>query len=267
MMSGSGFSLADIAAAVGNRNGNNGFGNDSGLWIVIILLALFGRNGNGLFGNGNDNNCNSCCNSSPNYIPVPMGGFGMGSSNFSFTDAAVQRGFDNQTVVQKLDGISNGICNLGYDQLNQMNSLGNIMQQGFSSTNVANMQSFNALERQLADCCCDNRAGQKDIQNAILQLGCNLTNTMNNNARDLSEQISNGFCNLKMEQKDAQIAALTQQLNNCNMQNVANDAVTRAINAVRPPAVPAYPAASPCGLGNWSASVLANGCDCGGCCR
>lgn len=60
--------------------------------------------------------------------------------------AEVQRGFDNSAVITKLDGISNGICSLGYDQLAQMNGINtNIMQTGYGIQNsitqmgIANM--------------------------------------------------------------------------------------------------------------------------------
>ena len=83
-------SVADIAAAFPDRGrSNDGFGNgDGGWWILIILLAMWGGFGGNGWGNGGNNR------------------------NSEFTDAALQRGFDNQTVINKLDGINSGLCSL-----------------------------------------------------------------------------------------------------------------------------------------------------------
>lgn len=99
---------ADIAAVT--RNSGDGFGDGNGWWVLIILFALFGWGGYG-YGNGRGNG-------------------GQGASDF--TDSAIQRGFDNQSVMNKLNGLENGLCSLGYDQLAQMNGINtNIMQTGF----------------------------------------------------------------------------------------------------------------------------------------
>lgn len=73
MAEGNGYSLADIAAAMG---GNSGFGGMGGSWLAILfLLVLFGGNGNG-WGN------NAFANA-------------IGYENLA-TSNEVQRGFDNQ---------------------------------------------------------------------------------------------------------------------------------------------------------------------------
>lgn len=292
MFGGSGISLADIAAVTKNNgDGDNGFGGNNGWWILIILFALFGGwgNGNGYGNNGNNRGGETVV------VPVPGYGYGMGGAGYGafFTDAAVQRGFDTQTIITKLDGLNSGVCGLGYDQLSQMNGINtNIMQTGFglqqglNAINIGAMQNANAISAQLADCCCQNRQGQAQIQFDLSQLGCSLQNTMNQNTRDIMEanctnfrnlgdQIQAGFNQLEMNQMRQENAALRQQLNDCNMQNVANAAVQSAVSQIRPTAVPAYPASNPCGMGNWAPQVLSgygsNGCGCGnnwgnGCC-
>lgn len=296
MFGGSGISLADIAAVTkGNNENGDGFGGNNGWWILIILFALFGWGNGGWGGNGNNGGSNGS-NGGDNTVVIPVPGYGCGAGyggyGASFTDAAVQRGFDTSAIVTKLDGINSGICSLGYDQLAQMNGInGNIMQSSFgiqqaiNADTVANMQNTNALSTQLANCCCENRQGQAQIEFTLSQLGCNLQNTMNQNTRDmmeancsnfrnLSDQIAAGFNQLAMNQKDAQIEALQQQLNTCNMKGIAAEAVQSAVSQVRPTAVPAYPAANPCGMGNWAPQMLSgygNNCCCGsnyntGCC-
>lgn len=251
-----GVSLADIAA-VTDRNNNDGFGGNNGWWILIILFALFGGWGNGYGGYGNG---------------------GQGS-----VGAEVQRGFDTSAIISKLDGINSGICSLGYDQLAQMNNIGTSIltsgysiQQAINADTVANMQNTNALSRQLADCCCDNRTGQMQIVNAIDKTTCALGNQINQmgqaimqndnaNFRSLNDQVRDGFTALAMAQKDAQITSLTQALNDCHRDSALQGTASYIINAVRPPAVPAYPAANPCGMGNWSQAVLNDGNNC--CCN
>ena len=273
MFGGSGLSLADIAAVTKNNGDGDGFGGNNGWWILIILFALFGW-GNGGWGNGN----NSGGGDNTVVVPVPYGGYCAGGSSgygASFTDAAVQRGFDTQTIITKLDGLNSGVCALGYDQLAQMNGINtNIMQTGFGLQNTLN-QGFNALSTQTAQCCCENRQGQAQIQFDLSQLGCSLQNTMNQNTRDimeanctnfrnLSDQVQQGFTQLEMNQLRTENANLRQQLNVCTMQGIADGAVQSAVTQIRPPAVPAYPASNPCGMGNWSPSVLSgygnNGC-------
>lgn len=221
MFNGSGASLADIAAVVGRNNG--GLGDGNGLWAIILILALFGWGGEGnggLFGNR---------------------GGGVSSSTTAAIDASLQRGFDTQTIVSKLDGITNGICNIGYDQLNQMNGINtNIMQTGFGITNainasnVANMQQGNAFMTQLQNCCCKienllaeanyNRATDTcTITTAIKDAVQQITQNCNNNARNLyDQQIA-----LQMQGKDAQIAQLTAALNRCDQENTAQSIVNQ----------------------------------------
>lgn len=288
-----GFSLADIAAACrGNGNGD-GFGNN-GWWVIIILLALWSGNGNGLFGRNNNGNCNNggCCNSTT-YVPVPTGGYGMGGAGFGFSEAALQRGFDTQTIINKLDGLNSGICSLGYDQLSQFNGINqNVMQSAFglqqqyNQGQIANMQSFNALATQLGQCCCDNKAMIADLKYDMATSDCSIKTLINqmaqqimwgqqNGFRDMSDLINNQFCQLKMEQKDSVIAELRAQLaacgNNSALQGLYQQ-LTTFYNQQNPRPMPAYPAANPNGMGNWSQNVIAqNGgcCDCfdNSCCR
>ena len=78
------------------------------------------------------------------------------------TQADLQRGFDNQSVMNKLNGLESGLCDgfyamntgmlQGFNGVQQgLNGVTNAMQQGFNSTNVALMQGQNALATQLAD--------------------------------------------------------------------------------------------------------------------
>lgn len=287
---GSGFSLADIAAAV-RGNGNDGtFGGNNGWWVIIILLALWGGNG---FGNNrnNSNNCSDGCSGRTTYVPVPMGGYGM-SGSFGFSDAAMQRGFDNQIVIGKLDRLGDGLCSLGYDQLGQFNNVNNNVNQlafGLERTinqgQIANMQSFNALSAQQQACCCDLKSQLGELKYDMATSDCSIKTLMNqlaqqimwgqqNGLRDLSELINNKFCQLEKSQMEATIADLRAQVaacgNNSALQALYNQLIAFYYQQ-NPVAVPAYPGCNPHGVGSWNQAVLAQngGCDCFGnnCCR
>lgn len=136
MFNSNGVSLADIAAVTGNNRNNDGMWGDGAWWIVILLIFGWGNNG--------------------------WGGFGGNGNGAGYTDSAIQRGFDNQAVISKLDGISNGLCDGFYAMNNSMltgfNGINtNIMQTGYgiqqaiNADTVANMQNINALQAQLAN--------------------------------------------------------------------------------------------------------------------
>ncbi len=235
-------SLADIAAVVGNNRNdcNNGFG-DGGWWAWILLFAIFGW-GNGGFGWGNN---------------------GGGSNSSYFTDAAVQRGFDNQAVMNKLNGLENGICNLGYDQLSQMNGIQNAvqqtgwnLQQTMNQNQIASMQQAWAAQQQAADCCCENRVGQMNIinqmdrnncsiNNAINQVGQNLMWSNQQGFRDISDQLSAGFRQLEFSAMQRENADLRQRLNDCDRDNALHSTANYIINSCCPSSKPAYLTCNP----------------------
>lgn len=105
----------------------------------------------------------------------------------------IQRGFDNQAVVSKLDGITNGLCDGFYAVQNGMNGINtNILQTGFgiqqaiNADTVANMQNTNALQSQLANCCCETREAIQGVNYNMAQNTCALQNTMTATRETLS---------------------------------------------------------------------------------
>lgn len=209
MFGGSSPSLADIAAVTGNNGNNDGFGGNNGWWVLIILFALFGGWGRGGYGNNSGDGNSSNGGGTTTVIPVPYGYFG-GGAGFGYTDSAIQRGFDNQTVVNKLNGLENGICSLGYDQLAQMNQLASaisnngyqtrdaISQLGFALQNtaqqneIANMQRSFAQQTQTKDCCCqiENMMAEAAAQRAANT--CTITTQAASNTRDIVDAVNGG---------------------------------------------------------------------------
>lgn len=142
------YSLSDIAAATGNGGNNGGWGNGGwSEWILVFLIfAIFGNNWGGGFGFGGSQGAMD------NYVLTSD--FSQLSRQISDTYGMTER---------KLDGISNGICSLGYDQLAQMNGINqNIAQNGYETR-----FAIHDLSTQLADCCCKTQQNIKDVQYGI----------------------------------------------------------------------------------------------------
>lgn len=228
-----------IVANLDVNNGNN-WNDGSWLWFLIVVFAIFGGWGNGFGGFGGTNG-------------------GVGSE--------IQRGFDNQAVISKLDGISNGLCDGFYAMNNSMltgfNGINtNIMQTGYgiqqavNADTVANMQNTNALQSQLANCCCETREAIQGVNYNMATNTCALQNTMNNNTRDIIDSQNAGFRSILdylCQDKIATLTAENNDLRRAASQDRQNALLTstmaaqtnQIINAVNPAPIPAYTVPNP----------------------
>ena len=254
-------SVADIAAVTGAQNcrNNDGWGND--WWAIIIILALFGGFGNrgGLFGGSSGYGCGSC---------APA------------TCSELQAGFNNQSVQNKLNGLENGLCSLGYDQLAQMNGITNTIQQGnfalqqtLNNNAIAQMQDTNSVSRQLADCCCENRAAIKDVQytaamnnSALLQAINAQTNTIVQNDNANYRALHDELVSYQMQQKDDVIAELRSQVQALNLGVSQRNQNDYLIDRLQPCAKPAYFVPNPNCCYTPQQYAQFAGAACGGCC-
>lgn len=228
-----------IVANLDGNNGNN-WNDGSWLWFLIVVFAIFGGWGNGFGGFGGTNG-------------------GVGSE--------IQRGFDNSAVISKLDGISNGLCDGFYAMNNSMltgfNGINtNIMQTGYgiqqavNADTVANMQNTNALQSQLADCCCETREAIQGVNYNMATNTCALQNTMNNNTRDIIDSQQAGtraildfltndkIATLQAENNDLRRAA-SQDRQNALLTSTMAAQTNQIINAVNPAPIPAYTVPNP----------------------
>lgn len=248
----------DMGALLGNmmgaRNGD-GFGTDGGMWAIILIIALcggFGNGNGGLFGNGNNS-----------------------ASTTAAIDASLQRGFDNQSVINKLNGLENGVCNLGYSQLGQTNdvtnavrSTGNDILQSLQTLMMSLMQQGFTQSTQMQNCCCNienllqqanynRQADTCSITNAIKDMGQAIMQNDNANARQLhDEQVA-----IQMQAKDDRIAQLTAALSRCDNRADNAEQTTQILNFLNPPTVRAIPANS--GFGWWGSWGNGNNNCCG----
>ena len=232
-----------VMPATGSGYGSNGaFGDGGWLWFIVVIFAIFGGwGGNGWGGNG--------------------------SNSSYYTDSALQRGFDTQSIIGKLDGINNGLCDGFYAVNNGMltgfNGVNtNILQTGYgiqqaiNADTVAGMQNANALQAQLAQCCCDTREAIQGVNYNMATNTCALQNTMNNNTRDIIDSQNAGtraildylcqdkIANLQAENNDLRRAA-SQDRQNALLTTAMSAQTQQIINAVNPAPIPAYQVPNP----------------------
>ena len=258
MFSGSnGLSAADVAAVMnGNSCNGNGFGYGfgEGWWVIIILFALFGGFGRGFGGYGAGGSCGSGCGCEGSVASV----------------ADVQRGFDNQGVTNKLNGLENGLADGFYSMNNSMltgfngvqnaiqNSAMNAMQNTFTlqqaiqSDTVANMQNTNALATQLANCCCENRTGFQQVGYALATQGnaiqvaiANQTQALMQNQNDNYRALHEEIVANRMEDLKTENANLHSQIQALNLAASQANQNTYLVNTLRPCPQPAYVVANP----------------------
>lgn len=185
-LSENGLSPADVVALNGS-NGNDGmFGGNGAYWLIILFLFAFcgwGGNGFGGFGGGSG--------ASDNYVLA---------SDFATIQRQLSDGFNS--IDNALDRQNTGICDLGYTQAQLIN---NAM--------VSQMQGTNAIQTQLANCCCDIREGIS---------GVNYNMAMNANATQ--NAINTGFCQTNFN-------AQTNTRDIIETQNANTRAILDALNA------------------------------------
>lgn len=267
MFGSNGLSAADVAAVVRNNdgccnyggygmmNGMGGYGFGECWWVIIILMALFGGFGYGGFGYGGAG---------------MRGGNGCGCEAAVATVGDIQRGFDNQGVTNKLNGLENGLADGFYSMNNSMltgfngvqsaiqNSTMNAMQNTFTlqqaiqSDTVANMQNTNALATQFANCCCENRTGFQKVGydlatqgNAIQVAIANQTQALMQNQNDNYRALHEEIVANRMEDMKTENANLHSQIQALNLAASQANQNTYLVNQLRPCPQPAYIVANP----------------------
>lgn len=207
----SNYSLADIRAATHDNDGFDGQG--SWFWIVVLFLFMFGS-GNGLFNSGN-----------------------------ALTRAEMTDGFNNQSVLRKLDGITQGLCD------------------GFYAMNTGMLNGFNTVGNQIAEnrfaaqqCCCETNRNIDNVRYEASKNTCDITTAIHAEGEATRALINANTMQAlrdKLEDKDRELMTanfqLSQQAQSANL-----------IAELRPCAKPAYLTCSPYQARNFGGC----GCDC-----
>ena len=235
-----------VAPMYGNGNGFGGFGGDWSSWIILFLIfGMFGGNGWGGFGGGfggglgydfpwllnGQNGINANTNSGFDHLATQNMLSGIQSAVTSgFGDTALGIAGVNQNICQTGNGIINAVTGAQNSIAQQMYA-GQIadLERSFAAQ-TANTQGMNALQSQLAQCCCDNRAATADLKYTVATEACadraavgdalqNVTMQNIGNTNAIVNAINGGIqsikdqlCDYRDAQKDDTIANLRQEL-------------------------------------------------------
>ena len=208
---------ADVMAVTRN-NGDYGYGANEWIWI-IVLFALFGSGG---FGFGNR-------------------GYGLENA---LTRSDLQQGFDNQSVLRKLDGINNGLCD------------------GFYAQNTTMLQGFNTVGQAIAEnrfaqqnCCCEINRNIDAVRYENAKNTCDIVRAIEKDGEATRALINTNT----MQNLRDRIAAKEQELQTANFQLSQQAQSANLINTLRPTPIPAYMTCSP----YMSSYYATNGLNCG----
>lgn len=156
------------------------------------------------------------------------GGFGggYGGGGAYPVESILQRSLDTQTIIGKLDGVTQGLCDGFYATQNSINGLGTTVMQTASQAELARCQQQAALMQQLYNmsfqdqqCCCETQRSIDSVKFTIAQEDCNTRNLMQSNTRDLIENqnanaraVLDALTAQRLEAKDERIAAQAAQI-------------------------------------------------------
>jgi hypothetical protein len=219
----------------GNMGGFGGFGGD-GWWLILLLLCFNGGwGGFGGFGGMG--------------AAMMDGGFGL--YPWLNNSQNINGGFRDQMLNSSLNGIQNSVTSGFGDVQNALCSgfggVQNALCSGFAGVNAtvngaqnalaqqmytnqiadlersfaaqtANSQGLNAIQGQLAQCCCDNRLATNDVKYTIATEACSTRATDTQNTQASVNAINDGFKAMsdqryqdKIDAKNDEIAQLRQE--------------------------------------------------------
>ena len=195
MNEGTSLTAADVAAVTRNNDGNGMFGNDSWAWIVILLLFGYGGRGfGGGFGGG-------------------YGNGGIGENYVLATDFA--------TIERKLDSVNSGICDSTFALNNTINGNFRTLDNAICNLGYQALQNTNAIQSQLAECCCDTRTAINGVNTGIERAGWNI-----------SKQISDCCCDLEKMNMQNRFDAQAYNCNTLQAIDKLGDRIDNRLNAM-----------------------------------
>ena len=210
---GNGFYMPVAPAYGGGNGGFGGFGND-GWWIVLLLLFAGGGWGSGFNGgfggmyefpwllNG-QNQINANTDSGFNHAATQsaIGDLQTSvTSGFGDVQTALCGGF--ASVNASINGAQNALAQQMYT--NQIADL-----ERSYNAQTASTQGMNAIQAQLAQCCCDNRAATQDVKYTIATEAC----ATRQNSTANTQAILDKLCQLELDNYKRENDNLRSQLN------------------------------------------------------
>lgn len=186
-------SLADIAAVT--RNNDDGWCGGNGLWLFAILALMgggFGNWGNRGYGNGFEQ-----------YTSAQTQEILFGQQFQGVNNNINQQGM---ALDNKVDRVGNGIADLGYALQGTINGVQSNL--GGAITNEGR-----AIQMQLAECCCDNKAATAQVRYDM----ANLTAATQQAIHAEGEATRNMLQQNKIEAMQSQINQLQLQSAMCGV--------------------------------------------------
>ena len=235
--------VSPMYGGYGGNSGWGGFGGD-GWWVILFLFALMGNGWGGGFGGFGGGYGNMMLGYD---FPWLMNGQQGINSN---TNNGFQNALLNDNITSVRDGISDlstQICGLGGDISTQLcggfagvtaavNGAQNALAQQLYSNEIAelnrsfaaqtaNTQGMNAIQSQLAQCCCDNRLATCQTQNIVQNEGNTTRFADANNTRDIIDSQTRGtqaildkLCQLELDGVKAQVDAKNDRISELQTQ-------------------------------------------------
>ena len=223
--------VMQVAPVNGGGNGF-GFGDGNGWWILLLFILL----GNGAWG---------------------MGGFGGADGLYPWLNNSqnINGGFRDQMISTQINGIQNSItsgfgdvqtalCG-GFAGVNaSINGAQNAISSQMYANQIADMErsfaaqtaqtaGMTALQAQLAQCCCDNRAATADLKYTVATENCADRTAAMQNTRDIIDAQTRGtqaildkLCALELDGVKGQLAQAQRE--NLGLQNQLNMATMQA---------------------------------------
>ena len=233
--------VAPLGYGNGGNGGGDGFFGGEGIWALLVILLLFGNNGWGFGGGfgGGDGMLYPWLNNSQNIND----GFRdqMLNTTVQGIQNAVTSGFGD--VQLGIAGVNQNICQTGNSVVSAVTGAQNALAQQMYGNQIADLersfasqtattQGMNALQSQLAQCCCDSQLSTCQTQN-IVQNESNATRFADaNNTRDIitnatanTQAILDKLCQLELDGVKAQVEAKNDRI--VDLQNQLNMASMR----------------------------------------
>ena len=205
---------------VGGNSRDNGWGGD-GWWVLIILFALFGGWGNnGWGGNGG----------------ATQGALTRGDLCMDMNFNDLQNGVRNvnDAVTLGFANLNSTICNQQYDTAGMINAM-----------NISNLQGFNALQAQLAQCCCENREAIAGVNYNMATNTCAITNQIQNSTRDIVDATNAGTQAILGQMCADKISTLESELAQARLTASQTAQNQYLISELRPQPGPAFVVPNP----------------------
>lgn len=261
-----------VAPAYGMGNsGWGGFGGD-GWWVILFLFALMGNG----WGNGFGGGFGGGSYGAYDFPWLLNGQAGINANtNNGFRDAMIN---DNITSVRDgIADISTQLCGGFAGVTAAVTGAQNAVSQQLYTNQIADMersfnaqtastQGMNAIQSQLAQCCCDNRAATADVKYTIATEACANRATSTQNTQAILDKL----CQLELDGYKRENDNLRSQLNmatlresqtaqNAFIQQGFSDEVDQLYNRLSNCPVPSTPV-----YGRTPIFTCNNGCGCGG---